>query len=139
MARKPHWTARLRGRGMVITALAAMALVFGGIGGRLATADITVRDMPRPAWVKHDPASAPEPPEASFAEGDPRAHRRLREIDYNEISRECGDGCSDFDLGRLWAEREGVGDAGQCMGYSWSYQRGCLAWLREGHARRPPA
>jgi hypothetical protein len=40
--------------------------------------------------------------------------------------------CSDFERGYAWAERSGVASTGECESYSWSYQRGCIAWLRSG-------
>lgn len=40
--------------------------------------------------------------------------------------------CSDFERGYAWAERSGVASTAECESYSWSYQRGCIAWLRNG-------
>lgn len=43
----------------------------------------------------------------------------------------CND-CSDFERGYSWARNSGINRTEQCESYSWSYQRGCIAWLRTG-------
>lgn len=50
--------------------------------------------------------------------------------DYAGIASDC-DGCSDYDLGYRFAAARHVRESGDCMDFNWSYQRGCLAWLRE--------
>jgi hypothetical protein len=52
-------------------------------------------------------------------------------VDYRQIADACSD-CSDFDLGYRFAAAKRLRSTADCMDYSWSYQRGCLAYLREG-------
>lgn len=46
------------------------------------------------------------------------------------VAEDC-DGCSDYDLGYRFAETRDVRESAECMEFTWSYQRGCLARLRE--------
>ncbi len=46
------------------------------------------------------------------------------------VTEDC-DGCSDFDLGYRFAAARDVRESAECMEFTWSYQRGCLARLRE--------
>jgi hypothetical protein len=46
------------------------------------------------------------------------------------------DTCSDYDLGYRWAEQARVGDVSQCLGFTSSYQRGCIEFARGGRGRR---
>jgi len=43
----------------------------------------------------------------------------------------CKD-CPDFERGYFWAQSMGVSSTVECESYSWSYRRGCIAWLRRG-------
>ena len=52
------------------------------------------------------------------------------DADYARIADACDD-CSDYDLGYRFAAARRCARAAQCMDFSWSYQRGCLAYLRE--------
>ncbi len=49
---------------------------------------------------------------------------------YDGIASAC-DGCSDYDLGYRFAAARHVRESADCMDFNWSYQRGCLAYLRE--------
>ncbi|WP_156678616.1 hypothetical protein [Sphingomonas profundi] len=51
--------------------------------------------------------------------------------DQARIADACED-CSDYDLGYRFAAARHLRTTADCMDYSWSYQRGCLAYLREG-------
>lgn len=51
-------------------------------------------------------------------------------IDDARILNLC-DGCSDDELGYRFAAARRLRESAECMDFSWSYQRGCLAWLRE--------
>lgn len=42
---------------------------------------------------------------------------------------------SDYERGFAWARQAGVASAAECESYSWSYQRGCLAWLRDARPK----
>lgn len=118
-----------------LVALAAAAILLGVVGGLIAGHDLTQRPASESPRIRSgriaDTASGAG---SGAGGGDARASRR-RYVDVNDIVRACGVGCSDYDIGMLWAEREGIRDAGECMAYTWSYQRGCLAYLREGNAR----
>lgn len=116
---------------IMIVSFGVAALAFGVISGFTAAADLRSpapatpqrasrarAKLDRPALVRKDlPTSA----------------------DIDAVIRACGSRCSDFDIGMRWAERVGISDAEQCTTYTWSYRRGCLAYLREGGHRRPPA
>ncbi|MFS0738550.1 hypothetical protein ABC347_16005 [Sphingomonas sp. 1P06PA] len=43
---------------------------------------------------------------------------------------DCAD-CSDDQAGYRWASETQVSNAGDCITDSWTFQRGCLAWVRE--------
>lgn len=51
--------------------------------------------------------------------------------DYRRVADACAD-CSDFDLGYRFAAARQLRSTSECADYSWSYQRGCLAYVREG-------
>ncbi len=50
---------------------------------------------------------------------------------YARIADACAD-CSDYDLGYRFAASRRLETTAECMDYSWSYQRGCLAYMRRG-------
>jgi hypothetical protein len=55
----------------------------------------------------------------------------IADAGYARIADACDD-CSDYDLGYRFAAARQVRQSAECMDFSWSYQRGCLAWLRQG-------
>lgn len=58
---------------------------------------------------------------------------RRMSADYAAVRADC-EGCSDFQLGYRYAERQGVAQTSDCEEYIWSYERGCLAYLRESRS-----
>lgn len=112
----------------MFASLGTVALAIGGLGGWMAVQDLDLRAPPASRYIKQKPAAT------LAVQSD---NRTAANIDINEVAHACGVGCSDFDIGRMWAERERIADAGTCMTYSWSYQRGCLDYVREGNVRRP--
>jgi hypothetical protein len=65
--------------------------------------------------------------------GGPERGGEARTVDAEQarIASACED-CSDYDLGFRFAASRHLTTTSECMDYSWSYQRGCLAYLREG-------
>lgn len=106
-------------------AATAIAGVVMGLGAGQFTVADAQPDYVRYADQRIDPlaniASAP-PPRDTVDSG-------LYPVSYDPVSQDCPD-CSDYELGRRWAERAGVTSTAECEAYSWSYERGCLAWLR---------
>lgn len=101
----------------------------GLLGGNATLAGVapppmrTIADRPYQAATPGSRGAALGP--AAYADANPEMAR------YAHIADDCAD-CSDYDLGFRFAAARQVRDSAQCMDFTWSYQRGCLAWLREG-------
>lgn len=104
--------------------MTAVAGVVAGLGAGQFTIADAQPDYVRLADRRVDPlaniASASPPQDVDPA---------LWPANFDEGDRDCPD-CSDYELGRRWAESAGVSSTAECEAYSWSYERGCLAWLR---------
>ncbi|WP_380877154.1 hypothetical protein ACFB49_11660 [Sphingomonas sp. DBB INV C78] len=72
----------------------------------------------------------PEPRAVDASEYAPRA----RSVAYDPVVADC-QGCSEYELGYRWAASGAATSTADCEAYSWSYERGCIAWLREGRDR----
>ncbi|TVV72478.1 hypothetical protein [Sphingomonas solaris] len=111
---------------LALTVVAGAALgLFGGnatIAGMAPPPTNTVAGQPYEASGL-DPADNATGP-AAYADANPEMAR------YARIADACDD-CSDYDLGFRFAAARHVRESAQCMDFTWSYQRGCLAWLRE--------
>ncbi len=101
-----------------------VGIAVGTIGGQ-ATVGSLIQPAIRPARIAPEPlGSAPYTPD-NFADANPERAR------YARIAAAC-DNCSDYDLGYRFAASSQLRATADCMDYSWSYQRGCLAYLRKG-------
>ena len=107
-------------------ALAVVAgLGVGTFGGQATIAGMAPPVVSAPSYPVDPLASGDYADPGSDAKAAPEA------LDYRQIADACSD-CSDFDLGYRFAAARKLRSTTDCMDYSWSYQRGCLAYLREG-------
>ena len=102
-----------------------LTLVTGAVAG-LVGGQATIAGLVQPAPVSRDlhldgDGYGPQ----SYADANPAI------ADQARIASACAD-CSDYDLGFRFAASRHLKTTADCMDYSWSYQRGCLAYLREG-------
>jgi hypothetical protein len=101
----------------------ALAIVIGlgagTVGGQSVIAGMAPTPVSLPAYPIADDygGSMPEPV--------------TDDVDYRRVAEGCAN-CSDFDLGYRFAAARHLRSSAGCTDYSWSYQRGCLAYLREG-------
>ncbi|SNS05633.1 hypothetical protein SAMN06295912_10170 [Sphingomonas laterariae] len=54
----------------------------------------------------------------------------VRDVGYDPVAANCP-GCSDYEIGYRWAASGAASTTADCEAYSWSYERGCIAWLRD--------
>lgn len=103
----------------------AIGAMIGTLGGQATIAGIAPAATMIPVnRVQDRPAGEPYGP-ASYAAANPEM------ADYSRIASAC-EGCSDYERGYRFAAARRLQTAADCTDYSRDYQRGCLAYLREG-------
>jgi hypothetical protein len=103
------------------------ALLAGVMLGKATVADLRPILPPAPP-IPAAPSEMIDDAYAAAATDHPRADT-WQLAGYGEAMVDCTD-CSDYALGYRWAELSGVHDPAACMTDSWSFQRGCIAFVR---------
>lgn len=101
----------------------ALAIVAGLGAGTMGGQSVIAGMAPPPVTLPSYPIAADY--------GGPAPAPEAASVDYGRIADAC-EGCSDYDLGYRFAAARKLRTTAECMDYNWSYQRGCLAFLREG-------
>lgn len=101
-------------------------LLAGVMLGKATVADL--RPIARYAPPTAAPAQLIDDAYAEAASDQPRADP-YQLTGYGDAMADCTD-CSDYVLGYRWAEMSGVREASVCVTDSWSFQRGCIAFVQ---------
>ena len=107
------------------------AAVTAGIAVGALSGQATIAGMPSPAAAGISSAGLEEPAPGSAYGPNSYSAANPALADYARIAAAC-ENCSDYDLGYRFAASRRLRTTAECMDYSWSYQRGCLAYLRQG-------
>lgn len=109
---------------LIVTATVAIAL--GITGGSLTASGMVAKGY---AGTPSYPVGGSAPAQDDVASGYSSDYIPAGYDDQADAP-DCAD-CSDFQAGYRWASGTQVTNAGDCITDSWTFQRGCLAWVRE--------